>query len=42
MTKYIVVDEQGNIFVAEYDFTGSAETESQDIPPTGLLIRKAD
>jgi hypothetical protein len=42
MTKYIVVDEQGNIFVAEYDFTGSADTESQDIPPTGLLIRKAD
>jgi hypothetical protein len=42
MTKYIVVDEQGNIFVAEYNFTGSADTESQDIPPTGLLISKAE
>ncbi len=42
MTKYIVVDEQGNIFVAQYDFTGSSDTESQDIPPTGLLISKAE
>jgi hypothetical protein len=37
MTKYIVVDAQGIIFVAEYDFTGS---ESPDDPPTGLMIRK--
>ena len=39
IAKYIVVDAQGTIFVAEYNFSG---TESQDDPPTGFLIRRLD
>jgi len=37
MTKYVVVDGPGNVFVGTYDFTG---TESEDDPPTGVLISK--
>jgi hypothetical protein len=35
MTKYIVVDEAGNIFVGTFDFKGP-----EDEPPTGFVIMK--
>ena len=35
MTRYIVVDETGNIFVGTFDFAGSEED-----PPTGFTINK--
>jgi hypothetical protein len=37
MTKYLVVDGAGNIFVGTFDFTGA---ESEDAPPTGFVIMK--
>ena len=37
MTKYIITDRAGNIFVGTFDFTG---TVSEDDPPTGFLITK--
>ncbi len=39
MTKHIVVDAQGTIFVATYDFKG---TELPDDPPTGILISRVN
>jgi hypothetical protein len=39
MTKYIVVDGQGTIFIATYDFTG---VESPDDPPSGILISRVN
>jgi hypothetical protein len=35
MTRYIVVDEEGNVFVGTFDFEGSEEE-----PPTGFIISK--
>jgi hypothetical protein len=37
MTRYIVVDNDGLVFVASFDFTGAA---SPDDPPTGFIIKR--
>lgn len=39
MTKHIVIDTQGTIFVATYDYTGA---ESPDDPPKGIIISKVN